>query len=381
MKLLSSAFDALAYKTQVQRQLGDISEAPEFVAASSLSRIPADPANVRKALRTHGDAGDILALALHVHELPLTDANRDLIRKLMDVGNLKKSQDASKAPFKPAVVDPITSGATVLLSSLLEGIAQDMVVDLELNSRHSAGAKLVFLGPEFGVWLIKPGSGEFSPAAGVSDLQMSQTMREAAFWYAVEQGWPGQQFYPRCEVFNIDGVETALVQVLPPDYIQSNRDPLFVRRLEKYRADGTIYKWALWDYLLGNPDNHSGNILVSPKAEIAMIDHGSAFAGRNFAPALDPNSFIPYYLRAWHQNLEWHKISSQERVEAMPQPSPQQSRDFETLVATMPIRASFSVLYKVAPQTLPSVIARYEKLLMESNKLVWLLKWWAGVVQ
>jgi hypothetical protein len=54
------------------------------------------------------------------------------------------------------------------------------------------------------------------------------------------------------------------------------------------------------DYVLGNPDRHSQNLMIDEDGRtLRLIDHGSALAGQSFDPAHDENSFIPYYLRAW----------------------------------------------------------------------------------
>ena len=44
----------------------------------------------------------------------------------------------------------------------------------------------------------------------------------------------------------------------------------------------------------GSPDSHGSNLLVGPAPEhyVALIDHGSAFAGPDFNPGRDKNSFV-----------------------------------------------------------------------------------------
>ncbi len=148
--------------------------------------------------------------------------------------------------------------------------------------------------------LLKPGSGPQSPAAGESQTEASQSQREAAF-FAVAAAWGLGKYVPECHLLVIDGKEYAAIKFLPPEYWENGqqfkeRDPNGPRRtLSLFLAD--IFKWATLDYVLGNPDRNSGNVMFC-QGEVKLIDHGSALAGIDFKPAHDKFSFVPFYLRA-----------------------------------------------------------------------------------
>jgi hypothetical protein len=57
--------------------------------------------------------------------------------------------------------------------------------------------------------------------------------------------------------------------------------------------------------------------MVNPDGVVALIDHGSAFAGVSYRPATDKNSFIPAYLRAWGPS-NFATLLPAERLKKMP---------------------------------------------------------------
>lgn len=59
-------------------------------------------------------------------------------------------------------------------------------------------------------------------------------------------------------------------------------------------------------------------MMVGPEGKVALIDHGSAFAGSSFSPGHDSKSFVPYYLRVWGPDKGWAKMSPEERLGVLP---------------------------------------------------------------
>jgi hypothetical protein len=50
---------------------------------------------------------------------------------------------------------------------------------------------------------------------------------------------------------------------------------------------------------------------------LALIDAGSSFAGIDFDPANDKNSFVPFYLRAWGPQ-KFNSLPLKEKLDRMP---------------------------------------------------------------
>lgn len=159
------------------------------------------------------------------------------------------------------------------------------------------------------------------PQSGVHESSSSQSQREAAFWHLADRLGLGKDI-PRCDLLFIDGKQYAAIELLPQAYqtIDSQKSVRNVSQLfEPYRLSGTLFKWAILDLVLGNPDRHAQNIMVDDKGNIQLIDHGSAFAGYAFDPANDEKSFIPYYLRfACPDSVNFLELSLEEKLKYMP---------------------------------------------------------------
>jgi hypothetical protein len=163
---------------------------------------------------------------------------------------------------------------------------------------------MVVKDPETGrVWLLKPGSSGTGPSAGADEDPSGPSQREAAFYQvAKEVGlW---EFYPRCELLQLDDKMFAAMTLLPWSFKTAEKrrktEPNVIRAiLHPYLNNGDVHKWAALDAILGNNDSHGENVMVDDEGNVRMIDHGSAFAGPSFDPAHDKNAFVPYCLRAW----------------------------------------------------------------------------------
>jgi hypothetical protein len=174
------------------------------------------------------------------------------------------------------------------------------------------------------VYLLKPGTDKadkVSPAAGESEQPAPHARREAAF-YAIAKSW-GIYDIPETHLLKLDHKEYACIKMLPSDWIGVSRartqDKTIPRKILKpYLDTGVIYKWATLDYVLGQSDRHGNNLMTGAEGKIALIDHGTTFAGPSFNPAHDQYSFVPYYLRVWGPEKGWSKLSPEERFKTLP---------------------------------------------------------------
>lgn len=374
--------DALAQIKHARRILGDWTDIPEFrgAAASSAYRQLPHKTQMRKALQNNGDLQGLLGIAILAHGLPLDNDNRKNVQNIVAMANLRKFE-TNDVVAPPHEVIAYSHGAEELVEPLQLAFSKQDVVELHLHGRHSGGAQLAFLGGELGLWILKPEDAVQVPCAGYSDSDLSGPERETAFYYAVRAAWPGQEYYPRVELLDVDGRQYAAIKMLGIDYHPANHVDNITKYLRDYLDNGALFRWALWDMVLGNPDSHGGNLMVAPTGQVALIDHGAALCGRNFAPALDPNSFIPFYLRAFNPQLDWAKAPPGERYAAMPHPSATQCQEFDTyLMSQCEARAAFEFLDLVDGNVAQAARERYEKLQGQPNKLEYLLRWWAGCV-
>lgn len=262
--------------------------------------------------------GDTEAAALNAYDLLVDDSNRQALRSVMELESFRKDEQTQEAiDIKPGHEDASEAAEEIQRAALAHSIQP-----VSLNGKHSKGA-LVAKDPETDtVYILKPGSGKVSPARGVNQEKADQSRREAAFWYVADEIGLGN-FVPRADLILVNGKEYAAIKLLPYDFklLQKriDEDPNYgVTVMSRYLKAGVLHKWAVLDAILGNPDRHARNIMAGPRGEIMLIDHGSAFAGSDFDPAGDRDSFVPYYLRAWYPNVNFNRIDASERLQLMP---------------------------------------------------------------
>lgn len=282
----------------------------------------------------------------------------------LDLHNLASASVVAAMPDGVEVADAVR-----------RGFAAETDQDLHLGGKHSKGTMMV-RDPETGMmYLLKPGSGHQSPAKGAQEEGANQSRREAAYWHVADMLGLGMRV-PRADLLLIDGQEVAALHLLPFSWKNLEKlkfeDPgLPHKALEKYRHTGELHKWAVMDYVLGNTDRHGQNLMVGPEKDghpIALIDHGSAFAGPSFDPARDENSFIPYYLRAWKGD-SWHSLLPEQRLRAMPslnEDSDDQLRSWLEGVHAGDVEAVLA-RYGIDPQPSLDRLVRVRKLLAEPS--------------
>lgn len=302
--------------------------------------------------------------------LPVDDENRRALAAVLKL----QSSDLSKADATHEVQAMMPDGAEVA-EGVRRGFGASTEQQLHLGGKHSAGTLLV-KDPETGqMYLLKPGTNKQSPALGARQDPTNQSRREAAFWHVAE-AWGLNQRLPRADLLLIDGKEVAALHMLPFEWKNLEKlkfkDPSLPQKaLEKYRQMGELHKWAVLDFVLGNPDRHGQNLMVGPQADgypVALIDHGSAFAGDAFDPANDKNSFIPYYLRVWRAE-SWAKLTPAERLRAMPTVSGDTERQLREWFHGLHVEDLEALLHRYGIDPGPEVqrFARVKALLAEDN--------------
>lgn len=283
-------------------------------AVEFLTGKPVDPDIFRARLM---DTDDEIEAALLAGGLRPED--RSALEAVMSVQSVSKAE-----PRLPKQILPGNHSAAKMASDLQWSIDNRQVESVALAGKHSAGT-LMARDRDGDLYLLKPGSGKQSPAAGAAEEKASQSRREAAYSALAQEMHISQ--VPNVELLMVDGKEVAGIRMLGLDWTGLARareqDAGLPRRvLRPYLDDGTIYKWAILDYIAGNPDRHGNNLMVGPEGRVALIDHGSAFAGPSFSPGHDSKSFVPYYLRVWGPDKGWARMAPEERMRVLPVLSP-----------------------------------------------------------
>jgi len=294
-------------QTFLEDHLGQNVLDADIAAALSFLGISVDPKIYRSRLLETEDPREAAAQAAN-----LSPEDRQALDAVLKLFELRKNTGIPEVQAGP--------GNKKWAELLRDAWVRGEVEPIKLGGKHSSGSMLARDEDGF-LFLVKPGSGKQSPAAGARQESASQSAREAAF---SQVAWAlGIEQVPPADLVFVDGKPTAVLQMVGLDFrglhrAQSQDKNLAVKALEPYRQSGELHAWALLDYVFGNTDRHGQNILVgpAPKNEIALIDHGSAFAGPDFDPGHDRNSFVPYYLRAWSRN--WNRLSTAEKLAAMP---------------------------------------------------------------
>lgn len=324
-------------------QLGFSVSFHELIAiAQFLTQQQVDLSVVRQALMSNG--GDPLEAVLHSYGLNTPEGRKafDNVKQL----KLHKTEDVLKAPKSIVGMDDKHIGEVVK-----DAYEKNRVEPIHLGGKHSSGTYII-KDDKSNNWLLKPGSGKKSPAAGVDETKGSQSRREAAFSGVAE--WLGITEVKPAHLVQIDGKEIAAIQMWPMDWTNLHRsmyeDANLPRRaLDRYLRNGKIFRWSVLDFITGNPDRHGNNLMVSSEDDgnkIGLIDHGSAFAGPNFDPGNDRDSFVPYYLRAW-AGPDFHAVDHEAQLAQMPKLSGEADEEFREWVDA------------ISPDEFKQVLVRY----------------------
>jgi len=311
--------------------------------------------------------GDVELAALIAHGLPV-EALGDL-RAILAATNLKKSEEDPDAPkavkFKTVVGTNQSSEAFAKIVRDASEVGEIEPAKLG-PGKHTGGVLKARDAVTHQSYILKPGSGKQNPIIGESETGATQSQREAAFYSfacALDLG----QFVPECHLILCGEKEYACIKFLPFNYKNLNdlkqQDPNLPKRLFSLYNDGTLHKWAVLDYISGNPDRHYGNVMASGDS-IRLIDHGSAFAGLDFDPAKDGMSFVPCYLRPGVPGF--NKLSVDEKLRKMPRLSAENEKKFRHWLLSLSSQTLGQILggYGIDPS--PELI-RLEKLQAATN--------------
>lgn len=269
-----------------------------LVAAAFLAGVPVpEVEHARQAMLRHDENAE--AAALETCGLVVTEPMLQALRAVVHA-DLAKAEPKGRVDFKDVLA--VTPDGAEFAAEVTRALKVKQAEPVQLGGKHSDGTVLTTDPAHHGRILLKPGSGDQNPAAGDRQSSSSQSKREAAFW-AVAARWGLGQYLPETHLLLIDGKEYAAIRLVPFSFKTMNKlrdaDPGLAPRLFRiFLPDGVLHQWAAMDYILGNPDRNAGNIMARPP-EVRLIDHGSAFAGSEFAPGTDQNSYVPFYLRAW----------------------------------------------------------------------------------
>jgi len=267
------------------------------------------------------DDADMEEAALNSVGLEADENNRKALLAVLEINDHSLGKSLLDNVHE---VEALMPDGGEVADGIRRGFGADTEKPLQLSGKHSKGAMAVRDPKTQQTYLIKPGSGKQSPARGARQEAASQSRREAAFWHVANHWGLGSRL-PRADLLLLDGKEVACLHLLPANWknlekLKRRDGAMPFKVLDKYRQTGELHRWAVLDFILGNPDRHGQNLMVGPAKDnfhVALIDHGSAFAGSDFDPASDPNSFIPYYLRAW-QASSWKELDAEGRLKAMP---------------------------------------------------------------
>jgi hypothetical protein len=342
----------------------DIENTPEFLAAAFLAGT-APSVTPRQAV--YESDGNVEYAALRCYGLELTDKNLQALRSVKRIRNLNKSETEVR---QPSSVEAALPEGEDVAQEVSKAFKDQFVFEVNLSGKHSKGSLLAHNNENGDTWLLKPDGSSPGSAQGVEEEKAPSSSREAAFYHVAKEV-EMYQYYPRCELLIIDGQHVAVMKLLPwtfktMDHFKKE-DPSLVRKtLQPYLADGTLHKWAALDLILGNPDSHSNNVMMNEEGDVRLIDHGSAFAGADFDPANDRNSFIPGYLRVWAPD-NFKELAYKERNRYMPRVSEGVAKKLSSWLNGIHAETLAAIVYRYGIDPKPSLdrLAKLKGLALE----------------
>jgi hypothetical protein len=356
-------------------------DSPEFKAAKFLSNnYSPTPVEIESALQEY--EGDLVAIALFAHHLPVNTENRQLIEQVAQLQDFNKSEDFDVAII-PRSVRPFREEDMFISDIIRQAFANNEIYPIKLDGKHSAGTAILKDHDNQTLWLLKPGSGHLSSALGVREESASQSRREVAFNH-IAHLWGLGLYYPQAHLILLDGHEVAALEFFATDFTpleKLKRQPGFNMEhlFERYVQNGLLYKWAFVDYVLAQADRHFGNVLYDIRhGFLKFIDAGSAFAGVSFDPAKDPKSFSVCYLRAFLPK-KFRDLTPIERYAHFPRLPKELDLELKHWIDSLDERALIRVLnqFNINPDP---IIDRLTKIRMYSgSKSEFLNKFWAGL--
>jgi hypothetical protein len=345
-----TALVMLGYRPEVDAAL----EAAKFLSGGKKD---IDEVAFQLALRLFD--GDYDRAALYAFSLPDNARNLKALKGLLAVGNFQKAEEPDMTIES---IEPANKEAVITATKIRAAVETGSIRPLKLKGKHIKGAMAAKDPHSEEVYVLKPGSGKLSPGAGVNEETVSQSKRESAFWHCAEAMGLGQ-YIPRADLLKINGFEWAAIALVPFTYktmdkLNRKAPGSAMGLLEPYRKSGVLHRWAVMDWVLGNVDSHGQNVLADPETgDIKLLDHGSAFAGKSFAPASDTKSFVPFYLRTWAPK-DFIELKPEDRVKVMPTLDNQTEEVFGTWVKNINERVLAQILHEYGITVVDAVLGR-----------------------
>jgi hypothetical protein len=266
-----------------------------------------------------------------------------------------------------------------LAEKVQSAYSRHLVFDVALKGKHSKGSAVAYSPEEDMAWLLKPGFGKNSPALGVNDTDVSQSRREVAF-PKIGRRFVSEGSFLGTGLLTLDGVEVSCMDLLPVTFMniqKAKKQASLADLFKPYYESGEVWKWSFLDYVLGNPDRHGGNVLVDiDSGRIVLIDHSSAFAGPNFNPGNDENSFVPYYLR-FNAPANYQTLSPAEKYKLLPVPTAQEEKNFKHWLDSFD-KATF--IHEIGKYGIPTdaIRSRFQSIASATDPLKKLNRMWTG---
>ncbi|NDD54145.1 NUDIX domain-containing protein [bacterium] len=309
---------------------------------------------IRRAI--YNNDGDLEAAALQAYGLENNESNKRAIRAVIKTKGLQKSIDN---PIRFKEIEPALSEGHDAADSIKRASESGHIHKIILHSKHSQGSMLAFDLDNDVTLLLKPDFGGAGPASGAQEESASLPRREAAFWHVAKE-WSLSKWVPQTDLVLLDGKEFAAIHVLPWSWqaIERMREENLTQVssiLNKYLKSGTLHKWAVLDFVLGNTDRHGQNAMGDIETgELALIDHGSAMAGPSFDPAHDKNSFVPFYLRFLTPG-NFNSLTVSDKLKRMPHVDNQTNEELVNWVVSLDAHELQEILYRYGIDSHPAL--------------------------
>jgi hypothetical protein len=193
----------LPSREALRAQLGSDPELDRCLAAASfLAGKEPDESALQEAAVEHD--GDVEAVALAACDLHVNEANRDALRGILGA-SMAKSEEAIEGPEDVKDVQAATPDGEEYADLVRRAAKAGEIVSINLGTgKHSAGTALARDPETHRSILLKPGSGNLSPAMGVRESEASQSKREAAF-YAGAKAMGLGHFVSEAHLLLVDG--------------------------------------------------------------------------------------------------------------------------------------------------------------------------------
>lgn len=308
------------------------------------------------------------AVKLQLHLNPLIIPNLDPQSK-----TLKKSEPFGYNLSGNVPVSPVNPLDDELATQISQAFNSGKVEAIKLDGKYSKGSRLAAINGK--VYLLKGEPIEQNDIKGSDEQKATPAQREAAFPKLAQAALKGD---PLAQAF----LPAALVQA--GDHIYAvmewkggkgtctldelyRHDPVSTRKLlDEKLQNGDLHKLAAIDYLFGNGDRHGNNVMTDGK-EIYMIDHAGAFAGRDFSPATDGASFVPFYLRTNVEPLvNFNELSGPQKFNHMSVANINANRDIRAWLHQLPIEKMVEMA-KGNGIDVSGIWKRYQELLRAVN--------------